>query len=37
MSFEAAVLPEYQARLAEMQAGVAHLRSGQMLAFVEVD
>jgi hypothetical protein len=27
------VLPEYQARLAEMHASVAHLRSGQMLAF----
>jgi hypothetical protein len=33
MSFEAVVLPGYQARLVEIQASVAHLRLGQMLAF----
>ena len=33
MSFEAVVLPGYQARLVEIHAGVAQLRSGQMLAF----
>ncbi len=33
MSFGAGVLPGYQARLVEIQAGVAHLRFGQMLAF----
>jgi hypothetical protein len=33
MSFEAIALPGYQARLVDIQAAVAHLRLGQMLAF----